>query len=147
MSLETNPALDTETREAIDIDRTKGDFVFPERHKFDAGSGLTEATVDYICEVKDDPQWVREFRHKALKTFFDKPMPTHWATKDLDNIDFDKIRYYLGMLYENVKRDDDAIREFENVPPYSTYYTEARLRASASMQKRVGRSSALGHSR
>jgi hypothetical protein len=29
MSLDTNPALDTETREAIDIDRTKGDFVFP----------------------------------------------------------------------------------------------------------------------
>jgi Fe-S cluster assembly protein SufB len=96
MSLDANPALDTETREAIDIDRTKGDFVFPERHKFDAGSGLTAATVDYICEVKDDPQWVREFRHKALKSFFDKPMPTHWATKDLDNIDFDKIRYYLS---------------------------------------------------
>ena len=23
-------------------------------------------------------------------------MPTHWATKDLENIDFDKIRYYLS---------------------------------------------------
>ena len=23
-------------------------------------------------------------------------MPTHWATKDLENIDFDVIRYYLS---------------------------------------------------
>jgi Fe-S cluster assembly scaffold protein SufB len=23
-------------------------------------------------------------------------MPTHWATKDLENINFDKIRYYLA---------------------------------------------------
>ena len=23
-------------------------------------------------------------------------MPTHWATKDLEAIDFDKIRYYLS---------------------------------------------------
>ena len=46
--------------------------------------------------MKDDPDWVREFRHKALKTFLSKPMPTHWASKDLEAIDFDKIRYYLS---------------------------------------------------
>ncbi len=83
MTYEPNPTLDFETREAINIDRSRGDFTFPERHKFDAGTGLTERTIDYICEVKDDPRWVREFRHKALKTFLEKPMPTHWATRDL----------------------------------------------------------------
>ena len=88
--------LDEETHEAINIDRTKGDFTFPERHKFDAGRGLSAKTVDYISDVKNDPQWVRDFRHKALKVFFDKPMPTHWATKDLENINFDEIRYYLS---------------------------------------------------
>jgi len=56
MSYDTTDVLDLETREAIDIDRTKGDFHFPERHKFDAGRGLTERTVDYICDVKNDPQ-------------------------------------------------------------------------------------------
>ncbi len=88
--------LDTGTREAIDIDRSKGDFSYPESHKFDAGCGLSAATVDYICDVKEDPDWLREFRHKALKTFEAKPMPTHWATKDLECIDFDVIRYYLS---------------------------------------------------
>lgn len=95
MSYETN-VLDLETREAIDIDRTTGDFTFPERNKFDAGTGLSAKTVDYISDVKSDPDWVREFRHKALQVFLDKPMPTHWATKDLEAIDFDKIRYYLS---------------------------------------------------
>ena len=73
-----------------------GNFSFPESHKFDAGYGLTKETVDYISKVKDEPDWVNEFRHKALKTFESKPMPTNWATRDLDNIDFDAIRYYLS---------------------------------------------------
>jgi Fe-S cluster assembly protein SufB len=73
-----------------------GDFVFPERNKYDSGFGLTEKTIDYICDVKNDPEWIREFRKKALATFNSKPMPTHWATKDLENIKFDEFRYYLS---------------------------------------------------
>ncbi|OYV06615.1 MAG: Fe-S cluster assembly protein SufB [Verrucomicrobiales bacterium VVV1] len=110
MSYEATSAIDAETREAIDIDRSKGDFHFPERHKFDAGRGLNDKTVDYICDVKNDPQWVREFRHKALQVFRDKPMPTNWATKDLENIDFDIIRYYLS-------DGEKPKRSWEDVPP------------------------------
>ena len=87
-----------------------GNFHFPERHKYDAGRGLTSKTIDYISDVKDDPDWVREFRHKALKTFEGKPMPTHWATEDLDNIDFDIIRYYLSDG-ERPKRSWDEVPE------------------------------------
>src|SRR5690606_23266853 len=32
----------------------------------------------------------------ALKIFNDKPMPTHWASEDLENIKFEDIRYYLA---------------------------------------------------
>ena len=88
--------LDSGTQAAIDIDQSKGDFSYPESHQYDAGRGLSPATIDYICDVKEDPDWVRKFRHRALKTFLGKPMPTHWATKDLENIDFDIIRYYLS---------------------------------------------------
>src|SRR5690606_18806402 len=65
-------------------------------HKYDAGFGLSEKTIDYICDVKDDPDWVREFRKRALKIFESKPLPTHWAPKDLETINFDDIRYYLS---------------------------------------------------
>jgi Fe-S cluster assembly protein SufB len=107
---DTTAVLDQETHDAINIDRSKGDFTFPERHKFDAGRGLSDKTIDYICDVKQDPQWVREFRHKALKTFLEKPMPTHWATKDLENIDFDRIRYYLS-------DGEKPKRSWDEVPP------------------------------
>ena len=65
-------------------------------YEFDAGTGLNEDTVRYISKVKKEAPWILEFRLNALKTFFSKPMPTHWATKDLENINFDKIRYYLA---------------------------------------------------
>src|SRR6266705_1816950 len=81
---------------AVDIDRNRGDFAYPEVHIRDAGRGLSEKTIHYISDVKEDPDWVREFRLRGLKTFLEKPLPTHWASKDLEAIDFDKIRYYLA---------------------------------------------------
>ena len=87
---EKNPTPD------INIDRSKGDFHYKTDYKYDAGTGLTEQTIDYITDIKGEDDWVRLFRHKALKIFNSKPNPTHWATKDIDNIDHSKIRYYLA---------------------------------------------------
>ena len=88
---------ETATVEQVALEKDDiGNFKFPERNKFDAGYGLSEKTVDYICDVKKDDDWVRAFRKRALKVFEEKKMPTNWATKDLENIDFDKIRYYLS---------------------------------------------------
>ena len=80
----------------VGIDQTAGNFSYKVDYAFDAGTGLSEDTVRYISSVKKEAPWILEFRLKALKTFWDKPMPTHWATKDLENIDFQKIRYYLS---------------------------------------------------
>src|SRR6266516_4321254 len=94
---------------AVDINRNIGDFFYPEAHVRDAGAGLSERTVRYISDVKEDPDWVREYRLRGLKTFLEKPLPTHWASKDLEAIDFDKIRYYLAPGTE-------AKRTWEEVP-------------------------------
>ena len=80
----------------LEIDREKGNFRYDVDYEFDAGTGLTEKTIDYICDVKGEPDWIREFRKDALRKFLGKPMPTHWASKDLENIIFEKIRYYLS---------------------------------------------------
>ena len=58
--------MSTETASTIEIDRSVGDFAYPESHTFDAGYGLNRDTVNYISDVKNDPDWVREFRLKAL---------------------------------------------------------------------------------
>ncbi len=84
------------TLEAVAIDRSKGDFTYPEDYKHDAGRGLSKETVDYISNIKGEDDWIRDFRQRALKVFNDKPMPTNWASKDLENIHFDEIRYYLS---------------------------------------------------
>jgi Fe-S cluster assembly protein SufB len=87
---------ETATLDAVTIDRAEGDFSYPEAYQHDAGYGLTEETIDYISNVKGEADWIREFRKKALKTFQSKPNPTHWASKDLENIKFENIRYYLS---------------------------------------------------
>ena len=92
---ETEAATATENPVA-GIDQTKGDFKYDVSYEFDAGTGLSEKTIRYISAVKKEEPWLLEFRLNALKTFLAKPLPTHWATKDLENIDFDKIRYYLA---------------------------------------------------
>ena len=81
---------------AVGIDQSVGDFTYDVKYEFDAGSGLNEGTVRYISSVKKEAPWILDFRLKAYQTFLDKPMPTHWATKDLESIDFSKIRYYLS---------------------------------------------------
>src|SRR3954462_8472148 len=81
---------------AVDIDRNKGNFSYEVAHAYDAGTGLSDKTIHYISDVKEDPDWVREFRLRGLQTFLSPPMPTHWASKDLEAIHFDKIRCYLS---------------------------------------------------
>lgn len=93
-----------------DID--SGNFTVPEKHEFDAGVGLDSKTIDYISDVKGEigeHDWIRQFRHRALETFQSKDLPTHWATEDLNNIDFQKIRYYLA-------HGQKPTRSWEDVP-------------------------------
>ena len=111
--------MSTEVISQIDVDRTRGDFHYPEQHTFDAGTGLSHATIDYIADVKNEPDWIREFRHKALDVFFSKPMPTNWASKDLENIVFENIRYYLANSQRPTRSwdevPDDVKRTFERL--------------------------------
>ena len=86
---------DQATLDAVNIADT-GDFSYPEDYKHDAGTGLNKGVLDYISDLKKEADWVRDFRKRALKVFNDKPMPTHWASKDLENIVFQNIRYYLA---------------------------------------------------
>src|SRR5438045_9430537 len=81
---------------AVNIDRDKGDFHYKVDYGHDAGVGLSDRVVNYISDVKQDPDRVREVRLKALKTYQSKPMTTHWASDNLNTIDFAKIRYYLA---------------------------------------------------
>lgn len=97
----------------IEIDRSKGDFHYKTKYAYDAGVGLTPETIRYISDVKGEPEWIHEFRMKALDIFQRKPMPTNWATKDLESIDFDKISYYLAHGQRSTRSWDDVPTEMK----------------------------------
>src|SRR5690242_6229718 len=54
-----------------------------------AQRGLSEAVVRDISAKKSEPEWMLDFRLKALAMFDKKPMP-NWGS-DLSGIDFDNI--------------------------------------------------------
>ncbi|MBZ0264103.1 Fe-S cluster assembly protein SufB [bacterium] len=57
--------------------------------------GVSHEVVEMISQMKNEPDWMRAFRHKALDTFFSKPMPKWGNSKVLGEIDFDNIFYYI----------------------------------------------------
>ena len=89
-------STDSNSGNTIEIDREEANFHYDVNYKHDAGMGLSEDTIDYIANVKGEEQWITDFRKKALGVFYKKKMPTHWASEDLNSINFDEIRYYLS---------------------------------------------------
>ncbi len=73
---------------------------------FKSEKGLTHQVVDQISDIKNEPDWMRRFRHDALDIFFSKTMPT-WGA-DLSGIDFDDIYYYLRPAEKQGKSWDDV---------------------------------------
>lgn len=70
----------------------KYDFRTEERYVYKARKGLDRDIVAEISALKNEPQWMREFRLKALEIFESKPMPTWGGHID---IDFQEIYYYI----------------------------------------------------
>ena len=60
---------------------------------FKSGRGISHEVVEAISEHKNEPDWMRQFRHKSLDYFFARPMP-NWGA-DLSGIDFENIYYYI----------------------------------------------------
>ena len=69
--------------------------------------GLSEDVVRRISEIKSEPEWMLEYRLKALDIFYKKPMPT-WGG-DMSGINFDNIIYY-------VKPSDKQENDWDDVP-------------------------------
>lgn len=84
----------------------KYDFRTESKAVFKARKGLDADIVKQISEMKDEPQWMREFRLKALETFYAKPMPNWGGSID---VDFQDIFYYL-------KPTDRQGRTWDEVP-------------------------------
>ncbi|MDR2668234.1 MAG: Fe-S cluster assembly protein SufB [Puniceicoccales bacterium] len=89
------------------------DFSCETDYAYDAGYGLSEETVRYISSIKDEPEWLLQFRLNSLKQFEKIDMP-HWAPLKKSDINYGEIRYYLAREQLPRKNWDDvpaAVRE------------------------------------
>ena len=57
--------------------------------------GLTEDTIRYISEKKNEPEWMLEFRMNAFHKWQSMEMPD-WAHLDIPPIDYQAISYYAA---------------------------------------------------
>ena len=84
----------------------KYDFRNEEKYSFKSRRGLDAEIVHMISNMKNEPQWMRDFRLKSLEIFNSKPMPKWGGDVSLD---FNDIFYYI-------KPSDRQGRSWDEVP-------------------------------
>jgi Fe-S cluster assembly protein SufB len=98
-----------EVIEGLDLDTYKYDFQDAEAHVFRTRPGLDEEVVRQISKHKDEPEWMLEFRLKALKIYESKPMPT-WGG------DLSALEETLEQIYFYVRPQDKMEHSWDDVP-------------------------------
>jgi len=76
-----------------DIERALYDIKDVDRSAYKSRSGLTEDIICDISKRKNDPDWMLEFRLKALETYEKTPLPT-WGP-DISELNMDDIVTYV----------------------------------------------------
>ena len=99
--------------ESLNMDYSKYDFKdSTEMYVHLSKKGLSRDTVIEISKLKDEPQWMLDFRLRSYEIFMKKPMPT-WGG-DLSAIDFQNIYYYMRATEKVEKNWDDVPENVKN---------------------------------
>ena len=102
----------TTAPELINTDSYEQKFGFHDTEEafFKSNRGLTAEVVNMISDMKNEPQWMRDYRLRALELFNEKEDPA-WGSELLKEIDFDNIHYF-------VRATDRDERSWDDVPEY-----------------------------
>src|SRR6187455_678187 len=87
-------------------------FHDPEEYFFKSGRGLSPEVVAMISEHKNEPDWMRQRRLKALEYFRARPLP-EWGGK-LDEIDFENMYYYIRPTEKQANSWEDLPADIKN---------------------------------
>ena len=101
-----------EAREAVGD--YKAGWHDPENSTIRFDFGLSEEVVREISSLKNEPAWMTEIRVKAFHHFMERPMPNWGNTSMLEEIDFDKICYYLRSSDATEKNWEDVPEDIRN---------------------------------
>jgi len=100
---------ENETVQDLGLDEYKYDFVTESEPVFQTQKGLSEEVVRQISANKDEPEWMLEFRLKALEIYESKPMP-NWGG------DLSTLEETLDEIYFYVRPQDRMQHSWEDVP-------------------------------
>jgi len=110
------PEAVAEKRELAGINadyKEKFGFHDPESgYAYKAPKGLSREVVESISAYKDEPQWMRDFRLKALEHFESRPTPT-WGG-NLGQIDFEDIHYFVRASEKNSRDWSEVPEDIKN---------------------------------
>ena len=98
-----------ETIQDLNLDEYKYDFVTGGEPVFRAEKGLSEEVVRQISAHKEEPEWMLDFRLKALAVYESKPMPK-WGG------DLDGLEAVLDEIYFYVRPQDRMEHSWDDVP-------------------------------
>jgi Fe-S cluster assembly protein SufB len=82
-------------------------------YAFTPKKGVNEDVVREISWWKGEPDWMTQFRLKALRHFERMPMKP-WFAVNMPAIDFDEIYYYLKPSGEQVDNWDDLPEQMKS---------------------------------
>lgn len=105
-------AFETEKTEVAEIDRSVYDIKDKVNAAFEVNSGLTAEIVEKISEEKHDPEWMREFRLKALETYNKMSIP-NWGPS-LEGLDMSNIVTYVRPNTEMRGKWSDVPEDIKN---------------------------------
>jgi Fe-S cluster assembly protein SufB len=89
------------------MDYSKYDFKdSTDLYVYTGKKGLSRGTVEEISRIKNEPDWMLDFRLRSYDIFMKKPMPV-WGG-DLSKINFQNIFYYTKASEKQSKSWDDV---------------------------------------
>jgi Fe-S cluster assembly protein SufB len=86
-------------------------FAMPERVARKTSTGLNKKIVSEISAIKNEPEWMCDFRLRAYDIFRKKQMPK-WSA-DLSKINFNAITYYIRATEEPARSWNDLPQEIK----------------------------------
>jgi Fe-S cluster assembly protein SufB len=84
----------------------KWGFKDPNNYVFQTRKGLSEDIVRQISAMKGEPEWMLEFRLRALDHFSKRPMPK-WGG-DIESLNLDEIYFYTKPTEKESRSWDDV---------------------------------------
>ena len=113
-----------------EIDRNIYDIKNKDEYDFKIKKGLTPEIIEEISNQKNDPDWMREFRQKALEVYNKLELPT-WGP-DLSELNMEEIATYVRPKSKMTGNWDEVPEDIKD--------TFDKLRNSRSGKKKFSRS-------